>query len=171
VIHDDRRKRYQCNECRHQTTATAGTIFDSTKLPLAKWFQAIYLISHAKNGISALELKRQLGVSYPTSGRDDDDRAMGQHRGRKETGERQCSGVGHCSKGQAHGLQSKRTGQVVRGFRCRRRWARGLWRYSYSTSTNALQRGGIAAGQAICPNRSHPQQAKQLDNQCSKIRS
>jgi hypothetical protein len=27
VIHDDRRKRYQCNQCRHQTTATAGTIF------------------------------------------------------------------------------------------------------------------------------------------------
>jgi len=67
VIHDVRRKRYQCNQCRHQTTATAGTIFDSTKLPLAKWFQAIYLITHAKNGISALELKRQLGVSYPTS--------------------------------------------------------------------------------------------------------
>ena len=67
VIHDDRRKRYQCNQCRHQTTATAGTIFDSTKLPLSKWFQAIYLITHAKNGISALELKRQIGVSYPTA--------------------------------------------------------------------------------------------------------
>jgi len=67
VIHDDRRKRFQCNQCRHQTTATAGTIFDSTKLPLAKWFQAIYLITDAKNGISAMELKRQLGVNYPTS--------------------------------------------------------------------------------------------------------
>ncbi len=67
VIHDDRRKRYQCNQCRHQTTATAGTIFGSTKLPLSKWFQAIFLIAHAKNGISALELKRQIGVSYPTS--------------------------------------------------------------------------------------------------------
>ena len=67
VIHDDRRKRYQCNQCRHQTTATAGTIFDSTKLPLSKWFQAIYLTAHAKNGISALELKRQIGVSYPTA--------------------------------------------------------------------------------------------------------
>ncbi|MFM6129662.1 MAG: transposase, partial [Sphaerospermopsis kisseleviana] len=41
VIHDGRRKRYQCKSCRHQTTATAGTIFDSTKLPLATWFQAI----------------------------------------------------------------------------------------------------------------------------------
>ena len=36
VIHYDRRKRYPCNRCRHQMTATAGTIIDSTKLPLAK---------------------------------------------------------------------------------------------------------------------------------------
>ena len=67
VIHYDRRKRYQCNQCRHQMTATAGTIFDSTKLPLAKWFQAIYLITHANNGISAMGLKKQHGFSYPTS--------------------------------------------------------------------------------------------------------
>jgi transposase-like protein len=66
VIHDGRRKRYQCKCCRHQTTVTAGTIFDSTKLPLATWFQAIYLITHAKNGISAMELRRHLGVSYTT---------------------------------------------------------------------------------------------------------
>lgn len=44
-----------------------GQVFDSTKLPLSKWLQAIYLVSHAKNGISALEIKRQTGVSYPTS--------------------------------------------------------------------------------------------------------
>ena len=50
-----------------------------------------------------------------TSG-DDDDRAMGQRRRRQESGKRQCSGLGHCSRGQAHGLQSKRTGQVVRGL-------------------------------------------------------
>jgi hypothetical protein len=54
-----------------------------------------------------------------TSG-NDDDRAMGQHRRRQETGERQCSGLGHCSRGQAHGLQSKRTGQVVREFLLKR---------------------------------------------------
>jgi transposase-like protein len=66
TIHDGRRKRYQCKSCRHQTTVTAGTIFDSTKLPLTTWFQAIYLITHAKNGISAMELRRHLGVSYPT---------------------------------------------------------------------------------------------------------
>ena len=67
VIHYDRRKRYQRNQCRHQMTATAGTIIDSTKLPLAKWFQAIYLITHTNNGISAMGFKKQHGFSYPTS--------------------------------------------------------------------------------------------------------
>jgi hypothetical protein len=67
LIHDRRRKRYQCKNCRHQTTLTAGTIFEATKLSLTIWFQAIYVISQAKTGLSALALKRQLGVSYPTS--------------------------------------------------------------------------------------------------------
>lgn len=38
-----------------------------TKLPLTTWFLAIYLISQAKTGLSALALKRHLGVSYPTA--------------------------------------------------------------------------------------------------------
>ena len=45
----------------------AGTLFQSTKLPLTVWFLAIYLISQAKTGLSALALKRYLGVSYPTA--------------------------------------------------------------------------------------------------------
>ena len=40
---------------------------EPTKLPLTTWFLSIYLISQAKTGLSALALKRQLGVSYPTA--------------------------------------------------------------------------------------------------------
>ena len=58
---------YQCNRCHHQTSVTSGTLFDSTKLPLTTWFLAIYLITQAKTGLSALALKRELGVSYNTS--------------------------------------------------------------------------------------------------------
>ena len=58
---------FQCNACRHQTSPIAGTVFQGTKLPLTVWFLAIYLISQAKTGLSALALKRQLGVSYPTA--------------------------------------------------------------------------------------------------------
>jgi hypothetical protein len=42
-------------------------LFQGTNLPLAVWFLAIYFISQAKTGLSALALKRHLGVSYPTA--------------------------------------------------------------------------------------------------------
>jgi transposase-like protein len=58
---------FQCHACHRQTSLTAGTLFGSTKLPLTTWFLAIYFISQAKTGLSALELKRHIGVSYPTA--------------------------------------------------------------------------------------------------------
>ena len=58
---------YQCNRCKRQTSATAGTIFHSTKLPLRLWFAAIHLIVTAKNGVSSVELGRRLGVKQPTA--------------------------------------------------------------------------------------------------------
>lgn len=58
---------YQCSACRKQTTLTCGTIFASTKLPLSRWFLAMHLLTQAKNNVSALELKRHIGVSYPTA--------------------------------------------------------------------------------------------------------
>ncbi len=61
------RKLYQCQACRHQTSLTAGTVMECTKLPLTTWFLAIYLISQDKTGLSALALMRQLGTSYRTA--------------------------------------------------------------------------------------------------------
>ena len=58
------RKLQQCYRCHRQTSVTAATIFDSTKLPLTLWFQAIYLITQDKKGISAMKLHRHLGISY-----------------------------------------------------------------------------------------------------------
>jgi hypothetical protein len=58
---------FQCQACRHQTSLIAGTVMQGTKLTLTVWFLAIYLISQAKTGLSALALMRQLGVSYPTA--------------------------------------------------------------------------------------------------------
>jgi len=42
-------------------------LFQGSNLPLTTWFLAIYLVSQAKTGLSALALKRHLGVSYPTA--------------------------------------------------------------------------------------------------------
>ena len=57
----------QCNECRFQFTATTGTIFHDTHLPLEKWFLAIALITESKKGISAAQLSRALGIQYRTA--------------------------------------------------------------------------------------------------------
>jgi transposase-like protein len=62
-----RRGLYQCNRCKHQLSLTSETLFAGTHLPLRTWFLAIYLITQHKNGISALALRRQLGVSYNTA--------------------------------------------------------------------------------------------------------
>jgi transposase-like protein len=67
VVRDGARKVFQCSHCRCQTSLIAGTVLQGTKLPLTTWFLAMYLLSQAKTGLSALALKRQLGVSYPTA--------------------------------------------------------------------------------------------------------
>ncbi|MEB2363894.1 MAG: IS1595 family transposase [Bryobacterales bacterium] len=60
---------YEClnPECGHQFTATTGTIFHDTHLPLEKWFLAVALMVNAKKGLSALQLKRDLNVAYKTA--------------------------------------------------------------------------------------------------------
>jgi transposase-like protein len=58
---------YQCLSCGKQFSATSGTIFNDTHLPLTKWFLAIAMICEAKKGMSALQLQRHLGVNYRTA--------------------------------------------------------------------------------------------------------
>ena len=48
--------------CRRQTSVTAGTILHASKLPLTVWFWAAYLMATHSNGISALQLQKQLGI-------------------------------------------------------------------------------------------------------------
>ena len=58
----------ECAACGKQHSLLAGTIFEQTKSGLAKWFLAIYLVTSSKGGISAMELKRQMGFgSYQTA--------------------------------------------------------------------------------------------------------
>lgn len=58
----------QCQQCGHQTSVTAGTIFQDTRKPLVDWFRAMYWLASQKNGASALGLQRVLGLgSYKTA--------------------------------------------------------------------------------------------------------
>ena len=57
------RHAYQCH-CGAQFSPCAGTIFHKSPTPLTLWFHALFLFATAKNGVSAMELTRQLGVTY-----------------------------------------------------------------------------------------------------------
>jgi DNA-directed RNA polymerase subunit RPC12/RpoP len=56
-----------CSYCYYRTFLTAGTIFENTKLPLKKWFLSMYLLTKDKQGISALQLMRDIDVCYETA--------------------------------------------------------------------------------------------------------
>jgi transposase len=60
------RRCYQCSDkdCQYQLYPTAGTVFEKTRTSLVDWFYAIYLMTSTRNGVSAKELERQLGVTY-----------------------------------------------------------------------------------------------------------
>ncbi|MBA3812570.1 MAG: IS1595 family transposase [Caulobacteraceae bacterium] len=58
---------YECRACRDQFTATVGTVFERSKVPLNKWMLASYLMASSKKGVSAHQLHRTLGVTYKTA--------------------------------------------------------------------------------------------------------
>jgi len=66
LTHNGRRL-WECLGCGYQCSSIAGTVFEATKLPLTKWFLAMFLLTQSKNSIAALELMRQLGVTYKTA--------------------------------------------------------------------------------------------------------
>ena len=62
------RQRLVCRDCGHQTTVTAGTLFQSTRTPLRQWFAAAWLVATAEQGVSARQLARALDLgSYETA--------------------------------------------------------------------------------------------------------
>jgi transposase-like protein len=59
--------RHTCHNCKRSYSVLVGTLFESTKLPITKWFLAIHLIINAKKGISSLQLARDLDVNKNTA--------------------------------------------------------------------------------------------------------
>src|SRR5437868_2639263 len=57
-------KTYKCRskDCKMNFSVTVGTLMENTKLPLAKWFAAIWLVTNHKKGISSCQLARDLGI-------------------------------------------------------------------------------------------------------------
>lgn len=59
-------KRYRCGGCKQDFTIKTGTVFGESKLPLKKWFIAIYLLSNSSKGISSIQLAKHVGVTQKT---------------------------------------------------------------------------------------------------------
>ena len=57
----------RCGDCKKQFTCKVGTVFEDSKVPLHKWFQAAHLMASSKKGISSHQLHRTLGVTYKTA--------------------------------------------------------------------------------------------------------
>jgi predicted RNA-binding Zn-ribbon protein involved in translation (DUF1610 family) len=58
---------YECLDCGRQTSITAGTAMHRSKLPLTVWFWAAHLMATHSNGMSAVQLQAQLGITYKTA--------------------------------------------------------------------------------------------------------
>lgn len=56
-------KRYRCADCKKDFTIKTGTLFGESKLPLRKWFMAIYLLSTTSKGMSSVQLAKHVGVT------------------------------------------------------------------------------------------------------------
>jgi transposase-like protein len=61
------RRLFQCAKCKMQFSATTGTLFHDSHLPLSKWFAAIALMADAKKGIAAAQVQRHIGMTYKTA--------------------------------------------------------------------------------------------------------
>jgi transposase-like protein len=57
----------KCGKCRKQFTVRVGTVFESSHIPLHKWFQAVHLLCSSKKGISSHQLHRVLEITYKSA--------------------------------------------------------------------------------------------------------
>lgn len=66
-IHRFKDGRFRCAKCKQDFTIKTGTVFGESKVPLRKWFIAIYLLTSNKKGISSINLAQQVGVTQKTA--------------------------------------------------------------------------------------------------------
>jgi len=63
------KKVFECSDCGYQISPLANTIFHKSGTSLRSWFYVIFMFSVSKNGVSAKEVERTLGVTYKTAWR------------------------------------------------------------------------------------------------------
>ena len=67
IFHFSDKRTFKCAECRQRFSIKVGTIFEDTKLPLRKWFMAIWLITNHPKGVASTTLAKDLKVTQKTA--------------------------------------------------------------------------------------------------------
>lgn len=67
IYHFSDRKTFKCGACRKRFSIKVGTIFEDTKLPLRKWFMAIWMITNHPKGIASVTLAKDLKITQKTA--------------------------------------------------------------------------------------------------------
>src|SRR5713101_6380794 len=67
IYHFSDRKTFKCGECRQRFSIKVGTIFEDTKLPLRKWFMAIWMITNHPKGIASTTMAKDLKITQKTA--------------------------------------------------------------------------------------------------------
>lgn len=67
IMHFADKKTFKCSDCRARFSIKVGTIFEDTKLPLRKWFMAIWLITNHPKGIASTTLAKDLKITQKSA--------------------------------------------------------------------------------------------------------
>jgi transposase-like protein len=67
IYHFSDRKTFKCGDCRERFSIKVGTIFADTKLPLRKWFMAIWMITNHPKGIASTTLAKDLKITQKSA--------------------------------------------------------------------------------------------------------
>lgn len=67
VMHFSDKRTHKCHDCRQRFSIKVGTIFEDTKLPLRKWFAAVWLITSHKKGIASTQLAKDLQITQKSA--------------------------------------------------------------------------------------------------------
>ncbi len=59
--------KYKCRNTGKYFNVRTGTIFEDTKVPLQKWFMALYIFSSHKKGISSHQLAKDIGITQKSA--------------------------------------------------------------------------------------------------------
>ena len=67
IYHFSDRKSFKCGDCRKRFSIKVGTIFEDTKLPLQKWFMAIWMVTSHPKDIASTTLAKDLEITQKTA--------------------------------------------------------------------------------------------------------